>query len=104
MLSTNLIAKIKVSFGSFSFILGNPLFWISAALIVAFLLYRMGIKKFVIFSFITSGCFYLMFKIDKYIINFFGKEEGEFYTLLTKPLFVFIIGFFFIYYMFIQRD
>lgn len=99
-----LIAKTKISFGSFSVVIDNPMFWACAALIALFFLSRWGIKKFIIFSFILAGCFYLMQKTDTFIIDYFGKEEGEFYTILVKPFFMFIIGFVFIYYTFINKE
>lgn len=99
------IAKMmKISFGSFSFTVDNPLLWGSVAIIALFFLFRWGIKKFFIFNFILGGSIYLMIKADTFIINYFGKEEGEFFTLLTKPLFVFIVGFVFIYYTFIDKE
>lgn len=98
------IAKIRISFGSFSHTIDNPILWGSIAIVVLFFLYHWGIKKFFIFSFVLSGSIYLMFQADQYIVDIFGKEEGEFYTLLTKPFFAFIIGFVFIYYTFIDRE
>lgn len=95
---------LKISFGSFSFAVNNPLVLAGIAIIALFFLFRWGIKKFLIFNFILAGSIYLMVKADTFIINFFGKEEGEFFTLLTKPLFVFIVGFVFIYYTFIDRE
>ena len=99
-----LIATVKISLGSFSFTFDNPLQWVSVAIIALFFLFRCGIKKFFIFNFILGGSIYLMMKADTFIINFFGKEEGDFFTLLTKPLFVFIVGFVFIYYTFIDKE
>lgn len=99
-----LSAVIKVSAGSFSFAIDNPFFWISVAFIAFFFLFRWGLKRFLIFIIVLAGSLFLMEKADTYIINLFGKEEGEFYALLTKPLFIFICGFLFIYYTFINKE
>lgn len=98
------VAKVKIALGSFSVVLNNPFYWAGFALIAFFFLSRWGIKKFFIFNCILASCVYLMVRADTFIIDIFGKEEGEFFTLLSKPLFLFIIGYVFVYYTFIDRE
>ena len=104
MFAIDLSARLQVHFGSYRFSFDNPIFWISVAIIILFFLRHWGIKRLFSFSIITSILIFLMFKADAYIINIFGVEEGGYYALLTKPLFVFVIVFVFIYYGFIMKD
>lgn len=104
MQSSDLIARVSVSFGSSKMIIGNPLFWIGFIVILLFLLIRWGIKKFFSFSIIISTLLFSMFRVDNFIVSYFGREEGNFYSVLTKPLFLFLIAFVVIYYFFIWKD
>lgn len=104
MPSADLINKVSISFGSFKVIVENPLFWAGGVVILLFLLIRWGIRKFLSFSIVIAALLFSMFKVDSYIVSIFGKEEGSFYTVLTKPLFLFLIAFVVIYYGFIWKD
>jgi hypothetical protein len=100
----DLAARISIFFGSFKISLGNPLFWIGVVIILLFLLRQVGIKKLLSLSIIVSILLFLMFKVDGVIVNYFGKEDGNFCTVLTKPLFIFIIAVVFVYYIFLSKE
>ncbi|MBL7197567.1 MAG: hypothetical protein ISS47_05670 [Candidatus Omnitrophica bacterium] len=100
----NLITRINISLGSFKVSLGNPLFWAGVIIIVALLLRWWGIKKLISFSIITSVLLFLMFKLDSIITDSLGKDEGNPFALLTKPFFLALTAFVFIYYSFLRKD
>jgi hypothetical protein len=104
MSSVDLAARISISFGAQKIKIDNPLFWIGVIIILLFFLRWWGIKKFISFSLIISVLLFLMFKADSFIAGYFGKDEGNFYGLLAKPLFLFFIGIVFVYYVFLKKE
>lgn len=104
MLSFNFASKINISLGDYNIIVGNPIFWIGVFVILLYFLRSWGIKKVISFGLIVSALLFSMFRFDDFISSFFGKEEGNYYALLTKPVFLFLMAFVFIYYAFINRE
>ena len=98
------VARSKLIIGSFSFVVDNPLWWVAVVCIALFFLYHWGLKNFVVFCCIVAACIFLMQRLDTFVFDIFGRQEGELYVLLTRPFFVFIIGFVFIYYTFVHKD
>jgi len=99
----NLVGRIVVSFGNYNLSFGNPWFWVGVGTVL-FLLWRWwGIKKLLSFSIIICGLMFLMFKSDVAIKNYLG-EEGKEYAFLTKPFFIAVSAFIFLYYAFIRKD
>ncbi len=101
---TILSARIVFTFSSFKVGLGNPVFWICAFIILLVFLNRWGLKKILSFSVIISVLLFLMFKVDRIVIDIFGREEGNLYSVLTKPIFLFLIAVVLIYYAFIYKE
>ena len=104
MLNINLIARIILDFGSFKIGLGNPFFWIGIIIISLILLFRWGVRKFLSFSILFSALLFSIYKIDQFIVAFFGKEEGELYTVLAKPFFLCLFAFLVFNYSFLNKD
>ncbi|NQU19085.1 hypothetical protein HQ550_02900 [bacterium] len=104
MLNIDLAARIKISFGSLKVIIGSPLFWVGVIVILLFFLRRWGLKKFISFSIVISVLLFLMFRLDSFIVNLLGKEEGIPFSFLTKPFFLAAIAFVFLYYNFMRKE
>lgn len=100
---TDLACRINVSFGSFKFSLENPWFWTGVVFVLVVLWRWWGIKKLLSFSIIIAILIFSMFKLDAVIMNRLG-EEGREYTLLTKPFFIGVCAFVFLYYGFIRKE
>lgn len=100
----NLICRLEVTVGTFKFNINNPWYW-AGALFVLLVLWRWwGIKKLLSFSIIISLLIFLMFRFDTIITEHLGKEEGSPFAMLTRPFFIALCGFVFLYYGFLRKD
>jgi len=81
----------------------NPLSIIGGIIIFIFLLRCWGIKKIISCSVVVGILVFLMIRIDNLVLQTLGNSEGEYFTMLVKPFFVFIIALTFLYFSFIKE-
>ena len=101
---TNLICSIEVTLGNNKFTIDNPWFWAGIIFVLVVLWCWWGFKRLLSFTAVISLLFFLMMRTEFIVNNYFGEDEGSSFAMLTKPFFMALAAFIFLYYAFLNRD